>query len=257
MKYISVLLLLVATAVRTNASLGRRQSCSKLHIFGARETTAPPGFGSSATVVDLIQRANPGATAESIIYPAAGGNMYSASVAIGVVSVASQTNSFFQKCPNTTLVIVGYSQGAQIVDDAFCGGPDGASLNTTRESVSPGVSRMVAAIILMGNPRNIPGRVGNVGNATVGGFAARPVGFRCPAFANITRSYCDAADPFCAKGNSSATHQGYGKVYGQDALAFVTQRLGGSLSSDAAKPRQGDALVMMIVSLASIVVFLV
>jgi acetylxylan esterase len=110
MKRIFMLLLLIATAAKAATGLGRRQSCSNLHIFGARETTAPPGFGTSSAVVNMIQRAYPGATTESIIYPAAGGNMYSASVAVGVRAVAGQANSYFQKCPNTTLVVVGYSQ---------------------------------------------------------------------------------------------------------------------------------------------------
>lgn len=107
---------------------------------------------------------------------------------------------------------------------------------------------MVAAIILMGNPRNIPGRVGNIGNATVGGFAARPAGYQCPAFAGIIRSYCDEADPFCAKGNSSATHQGYGQVYGQDALEFVTQKLtmAGISTSDATRRKINGVLAAMI-----------
>ncbi|KAI0447857.1 carbohydrate esterase family 5 protein [Xylaria telfairii] len=251
MKQVSLILLLIA--VTAAVGFGRRESCSNLRIFGARETTAPPGFGTAATVVSLIQRSYPAASAESIIYPAAGGNMYGASVAAGVRAVAAQTSSYFQKCPNTTLVMVGYSQGAQIIDDAFCGGPDGFSLNTTRESVSAGVSRMIAAIILMGNPRHVPGRVGNVGNATLGGFAARPSGYRCPAFANLIRSYCDEADPFCAKGNSSATHQGYGQVYGQDALKFVMRKLSvvGTSMSDATRPRR-DSVLAVTISLALI-----
>ncbi|KAI0541058.1 catalytic core domain of acetyl xylan esterase [Xylaria digitata] len=243
MKGVSLLSLLIATAATAFVGLGRRETCSNLHIFGARETTAPPGFGTAAIAVDIIRGAYPSASTESIIYPAAGGGLYGASVATGVRAVAAQTNSYFQKCPNTTLVVVGYSQGAQIVDDAFCGGPDGSSLNTTRESVSAGVSRMVAAIILMGSPRNVPGRVGNIGNATVGGFAARPFGYQCPAFASIIRSYCDEADPFCAKGNSSATHQGYGQAYGQDALRFVRQKLSSISANDAARPKRDGALI--------------
>ncbi|KAI1422891.1 catalytic core domain of acetyl xylan esterase [Xylaria sp. FL1777] len=245
MKYVYLLLVLVATTAKATFGHRRRESYSNLHIFGARETTAPPGFGTAATVINLIQGAYPAASTESIIYPAAGGNLYGASVAAGVRAVAAQTNSYFQKCPNTTLVVVGYSQGAQIVDDAFCGGPDGFSLNTTRETVSAGVSRKVAAIILMGSPRNIPGRVGNVGNATAGGFAARPPGYQCPAFASIIRSYCDEADLFCAKGNSSATHQSYGQVYGQDALNFVTQKLSGTSASDAMRLKQNSVLITM------------
>ncbi|KAI8954113.1 carbohydrate esterase family 5 protein [Xylaria longipes] len=257
MKHVSLLLLLIADTAAATVGVGRREGCSSLHIFGARETTAPPGFGTAATVVSLIQRSYPGASAESIIYPAVGGNMYAASVAVGVRAVAAQTSSYFQKCPNTTLVMVGYSQGAQIVDDAFCGGPDGFSLNTTRESVSAGVSRMVAAIILMGNPRHVPGRAGNIGNATVGGFAARPFGYQCPAFAAIIRSYCDEADPFCAKGDSSTTHQGYGQVYGQDALEFATQKLAvvGTSISDAARPRR-DGVLALIISLALILLYI-
>ncbi|KAI0098557.1 carbohydrate esterase family 5 protein [Nemania sp. FL0031] len=246
MKNVSFLLLLLAAMANVAFGIGRRQSCSSLHIFGARETTAPPGFGTAATVVDLIKRAYPAATTESIMYPAAGGNLYGASVAAGIRAVAAQTNTYFQSCPNSVMVVVGYSQGAQIVDDAFCGGPDGFSLNTTSESISAGVSRMVAAIIMMGNPRNIPGRVGNIGNATVGGFAARPAGYQCPAFSNIIRSYCDAADPFCAKGNSSATHQGYGQVYGEDALNFVTQKLAtASMSAGDVRLKRNDVLLAM------------
>ncbi|KAI0203812.1 catalytic core domain of acetyl xylan esterase [Astrocystis sublimbata] len=248
MKNIFLTLLLISKTVTTSVGLSRREDCANLHIFGARETTAPPGFGTAATVIRLIQRSFPGSSSESIVYPAAGGNLYAASVAAGVSAVATQTNSYFQTCPNTTLVMVGYSQGAQIVDDAICGGPDGLSLNMTRERVSPGVSRMLAAVIMMGNPRHIPGREGNVGNATVGGFAARPNGFRCSAFETIIRSYCDEPDPFCAKGNSSATHQGYGKVYGQDALDFVSNKLAavGTSRGDAVRPKQNGIFAALL-----------
>ncbi|KAI4864760.1 carbohydrate esterase family 5 protein [Hypoxylon rubiginosum] len=220
MKPIRILLSAILSASATAA-----QSCPNVKVFGARETTAPPGFGSASTVVNLIEQANSGATSESIVYPAAGGNVYAASVTAGVAAVANQTKTFNQMCPESKIVMVGYSQGAQIVDDAFCGGPDGTSLNTTAASISLGVGKMVAAIILMGNPRHVNGLPFNVGNATAGGFAARPVGFQCLAFEDIIAAFCDVDDPFCAKGNSSATHQGYGSVYGQAALAFVQSKL--------------------------------
>ncbi|KAI2473604.1 carbohydrate esterase family 5 protein [Annulohypoxylon bovei var. microspora] len=228
MKLIDIIITTVATASAAEAANVRRQDCPNVHILGARETTAPPGLGSASTVVNLVQQANNGATSESIVYPAAGGNDYASSVSAGVLAVANQTNTFNQMCPDTKIVVVGYSQGAQIVDDAFCGGPDGTSLNTTMALVSSGVSKMVAAIILMGNPRHVNGLPFNVGNATAGGFAARPAGFQCAAFENIIQAYCDAADPFCAKGNSTATHQGYGREYGQAALQFVQSKLGTS-----------------------------
>lgn len=220
-----ILLGAIVTVSGARAGTARRQNCPNYHVFGARETTAPPGFGSASTVVNLVQQANAGGTSEVIEYPAAGGNVYAASVAAGVIAVANQTAAFNQMCPESKIVMVGYSQGAQIIDDAFCGGPDGSSLNTTAASVSTEVGKIIAAIVLMGNPRHVDGLSFNVGNATAGGFAARPVGFRCPAFESRIQAYCDAEDPFCAKGNSSATHQGYGREYGQVALEFVNSKL--------------------------------
>ncbi|KAI1143263.1 carbohydrate esterase family 5 protein [Hypoxylon sp. FL0543] len=236
MNIIGILLSIIITASVAGASTIPRRRCPNVHIFGARDTTASPGFGSASTVVNLVRRANIGVTSEPIVYPAVGGDLYAASVAAGVLAVANQTDAFNQRCPKSKIVMVGYSQGAQIIDDAFCGGPDGPSLNTTGRSVSSGVSKMVAAIILMGDPRHVDGLPFNVGNATAGGFAARPVGFRCPAFEDIIQSYCDADDPFCAKGNSTATHQGYGREYGQAALKFVQSKLKGSTARPSNRP---------------------
>jgi acetylxylan esterase len=98
--------------------LNERQGCPNIHVFGARETTAPPGYGSSDTVVNMILNAYPGATAEAIDYPACGGQAscggvsYSQSVRRGIESVASTVNSFNSRCPDTQLVLVGYSQAS-------------------------------------------------------------------------------------------------------------------------------------------------
>ncbi len=94
----------------------RQSSCPSIHIFGARETTVSPGYGSSLTVVNLIKNAYPGATSEAITYPACGGQSscggvsYGNSAAQGTTAVAQAVNSFHQRCPNTQIVLVGYSQ---------------------------------------------------------------------------------------------------------------------------------------------------
>ena len=95
-----------------SAPLEERQACPNIHIFGARETTAPAGYGSAGTFVNEILNAYPGSTAEAVNYPAAGGTnaQYASSVQQGTVDVASQISAFNQKCPNTKLVVIGYSQ---------------------------------------------------------------------------------------------------------------------------------------------------
>lgn len=55
--------------------LGVTTSCPEVMVLAARETTAPPGFGSTTALVDLVLQAFPGVSAaQSIEYPAAGGN---------------------------------------------------------------------------------------------------------------------------------------------------------------------------------------
>lgn len=103
-------------AVGSALAIEPRQSCPDVHIFGARETTVPPGYGSAGAVVDSIKAAFPGATSEAIEYPACGGQSHCGGVAYGdsarqgTNAVAQAVNSFHQRCPNTQLVLVGYSQ---------------------------------------------------------------------------------------------------------------------------------------------------
>jgi hypothetical protein len=74
-----------ALIASTIAAPLEKRACPNIHVFGARETTAPPGYGSSGTFVNLILNAHPGATSEAIVYPAAGGTnaQYAASVQAG------------------------------------------------------------------------------------------------------------------------------------------------------------------------------
>lgn len=94
----------------------RQTSCPGIHVFGARETTASPGFGSSSTVVNGILSANAGATSEALDYPACGGQSscggasYSQSVQAGFAAAATAVNNFNTQCPDTQIVLVGYSQ---------------------------------------------------------------------------------------------------------------------------------------------------
>lgn len=105
-----------ALAVPLEVDVDKRLDCPSIHIFGARETTASAGYGSSNTVVNEILGAYSGSTAEAISYPACGGQAscggisYSSSVAQGIQAVASAVNSFNSQCPQTKLVLVGYSQ---------------------------------------------------------------------------------------------------------------------------------------------------
>jgi acetylxylan esterase len=103
-------------AEAVDAAILAKRQCPEIHIFGARETTVAPGYGTAGTVVNLVKGAYPGATSEAITYPACGGQascggvQYGDSARQGTNAVASAVNSFNQRCPNTQIVLVGYSQ---------------------------------------------------------------------------------------------------------------------------------------------------
>ncbi|KAI1129404.1 carbohydrate esterase family 5 protein [Nemania abortiva] len=225
MKSTAVLPILAAVAVANPVELEQRQSCPGVYVFGARETTAPAGYGTSAGLVNMVTAAYPGSQSAAITYPACGGQSqcggvsYDSSATQGTAAVVSAVNSLNGRCPNTKIVLIGYSQGGQIMDNALCGGAG--------QTLTGNALAAVKAAIFMGDPHNVAGLPYNVGTCTAGGFAARPSGFQCsPASPSIIKSYCDAADPYCCNGNDANTHQGYVNKYGSQALAFIQSKLG-------------------------------
>lgn len=75
---------------------------------------------------------------------------------------------------------MGYSQGAQITDNAFCGGPDtNQGYSQTSPAFSAAALNQIKAVIEMGNPRYVYGVSYQVGTCRTQGFSARPSGYSC------------------------------------------------------------------------------
>jgi acetylxylan esterase len=98
------------------AEIAERQSCPSIYVFGARETTASPGYGTAGGLVNQVLAAYPGSQASAISYPACGGQSscgglsYDQSAQQGTSAVISAVNSLNSRCPNTQIVLIGYSQ---------------------------------------------------------------------------------------------------------------------------------------------------
>lgn len=177
--FAAVQALLVSGSPLPGQKLQHRQSCPGVHVFGARETTVSPGFGSSATVVNMVTKAYAGATSEAITYPACGGQAscgnisYADSAKQGVSAVVSAVNAFAQQCPTSQIVLVGYSQGGQIMDDALCGGGDTAEgVTSTTVPLSSAAVSQIKAAIFMGDPRFVSGLSYEVGTCKAGGVSS-------------------------------------------------------------------------------------
>lgn len=98
------------------AEIAERQSCPNVYVFGARETTVSPGYGTAGGLVNQVLAAYPGSQASAINYPACGGQAscggvsYDQSATQGTAAVVSAVTSLNSRCPSTKIVLIGYSQ---------------------------------------------------------------------------------------------------------------------------------------------------
>jgi len=116
MKVTAAPLILAGLVAANPVEVQERQSCPKVHIFGARETTVPPGYGTAGGLVNQCLSAFPGSTAEAIQYPACGGQSscggasYDSSASQGTAAVVKAVTALNQRCPSTQIILIGYSQ---------------------------------------------------------------------------------------------------------------------------------------------------
>lgn len=106
-----------------------------------------------------------------------------------VVSMASQ-------CPNTKMVLGGYSQGAAVMgfvtSDVV---PDGVDPATVPKPLQPEVAQHVAAVVLFGVP-----------NVRAMNFLGQPPVVIGPMYAGKTDQLCVPDDPICSDGLEFAAH---------------------------------------------------
>jgi acetylxylan esterase len=170
MKTSAILPILAAgLATASPVELEERQSCPGVYVFGARETTAAAGYGTSKGLVDQVLAAYSGSQSEAIVYPACGGQSscggvsYDSSATQGTAAVVSAVTSLNSRCPSTKIVLIGYSQGGQIMDNALCGGAG--------STLSGNALAAVKAAIFMGDPHYVYGLSYDVGTCRAGGVS--------------------------------------------------------------------------------------
>lgn len=116
MKLTAVAVPLLAGLASSSPLEERQANCPKIHVFGARETTVPQGYGTSQGLVNMVTQAYPGATKEAIVYPACGGQSscggvsYDNSARQGTAAVVKAVTDLNKRCPDTKIVLIGYSQ---------------------------------------------------------------------------------------------------------------------------------------------------
>ncbi|QIX01267.1 hypothetical protein AMS68_006784 [Peltaster fructicola] len=204
-----------------------RATCSGAHVLWARgsyETYA------NSTLLPLVNKiaTTTGGSSSAIIYPATVINAtvssdYDNSVAAGINNTILQIKQYVASCGSSSrVVLVGYSQGGQVMTDTLVGGAfEPAGIDSS-------YWKYITASVVFGDPTfTYPSKYA-AGNATTSGISQRfqndPTEVSLNNnFANTLRSYCTVNDPICAglEFTNAGAHQAEVRDHQAAAQAFV------------------------------------
>ncbi|WP_408633300.1 cutinase family protein [Mycolicibacterium arenosum] len=190
-----------AAALLTSMPVAIAAPCADVEAVFARGTFAPQGFGGigddfvSALRSKLSDKA---VNAYAVVYPA---STDFPTAVDGIRDAADHIEDVATRCPNTKLVLGGYSQGAAVIGfttaNAVPGGVDPAEVP---EPMPAAVADKVAAVVLLGKPD--PEFMDLIGQPPVS------VG---PAYAAKTIELCAPGDPICSDGGDGSAHSSYSR----------------------------------------------
>jgi cutinase len=207
-----------ATVLPIEAATASADSCSDVEVVFARGTTEPagPGFvGQSFTDSLRGQLGDRTVGLYSVDYPAT--DNWPTSV-IGVNDAGAHIRQIAASCPDTSIVLGGFSQGAAVAQlvtaDAAAVPPNSFAYGTTAP-LPTDVADRVDAVALFGKP--------NERFLFLIGQPYVPLG---SAFVSKTIDLCAVNDPICSGGLDPAAHNAYpanGMV--AQAAAFAAGRV--------------------------------
>ncbi|MCW2516315.1 MAG: putative cutinase Cut1 [Mycobacterium sp.] len=173
--------------------------CSDIEVVFARGTGEPPGVGGVGQVFVDSLRSKVGAKTLDVY-----GVQYPATVDFpravdGINDAAAHIQATAARCPNTKIVLGGYSQGAAVAgfvtSDTV---PAGAADSGVTGPMPPAVANHVAAVTLFGKPS--PRFMGMVSEPSI------VIG---PLYAGKTLDSCVPGDPICSDGGDFSLHNAY------------------------------------------------
>jgi len=216
---------LSASAIPTAAPTS---PCAAVHIIAARASTEAPGPGIIGALVTQVQNSSKQTVSTvAVDYPATLTN-YASSSAQGTSATMTLLNNQVKACPSQKIVLVGYSQGAQVIGDAVAGGGGAVGLGPATAPVSAAVANKVVAIVQMGDPRHVPGESFDRGTSVRDGLFPR---LASQQYSSTLQprilSFCDFNDPFCDSGADVEVHLTYLDRDQNTAAQFILTQIGG------------------------------
>ncbi|MGQ4384819.1 cutinase family protein [Streptomyces sp. SAS_270] len=177
-----------------SAPMASAATCTDIDVVAARGTFEPGTLGAIVgdPVFSALQKKLTGKTLSSyaVNYPA---DLSLTSAAQGNADLVNHVDRQAAACPNQRFVLVGYSQGANVVDNSVGISSAGAVVGSPIVATIPGaVEPRVAAVLLFGNP------IRALGKSVTGVYQSRTIDF------------CAKGDPICESGGGDVlAHLGY------------------------------------------------
>jgi cutinase-like protein len=200
--------------------------CPDVQVVFARGTDDPPGVGPTGQA--FIDSLRPRLGAKSLdVYPVDYPATYDFKNAgmDGVRDAGAHVVSMAHDCPNTKMVLGGYSAGAAVMGFVTSAAvPAGIDPASVPKPMDPEVANHVSSVVLYALPSD---KMMNL-------FGAPPVVIG-PLYQAKTIQVCAPADPICSDGGSFDVHKSYSTnapIIDQGA-AFAASRLGGGPGAPA------------------------
>jgi pimeloyl-ACP methyl ester carboxylesterase len=184
------------------ASSVASDGCADLQVIGIRGSGQPAGYGAQVgPVVEAVERvaSATGRSVDSVAleYPALSladsfglalfTGEYDASVRAGADALVAEIGDIATACPGTRFVLVGYSQGAQVIKAALADAPP---------------TERIGGVVLLADPTRDPDQRGiiRLGDPTAeraGAFGAVPLPDH---LRSVAVDVCAAGDGVCERG---------------------------------------------------------
>ncbi|OBF46272.1 cutinase [Mycobacterium sp. 852002-50816_SCH5313054-b] len=199
--------------------------CPDVQVVYARGTGEPPGLGATGQAFADNLRSRVGGKSFDVYpvnYPAS--NDWETGLD-GIRDAGAHVVSMAHDCPNTRMVLSGFSQGAAVMGFVTSAAvPDGVDPATVPKPLDPAVADHVSSVVLFGMP-----------NVRAMNFLNEPPVAIGPLYQPKTIKVCAPEDPVCSDGMNFAAHDTYasdGQMIDKGA-AFAASHLGGNGASPA------------------------
>jgi hypothetical protein len=226
--------------------------CKPFHIFVARGSDEPyPGrLGNLTSNICAAIGGSGDCGYEDVEFPAKssawGQTAWCDSATKGAKSGQDQMKAYSQKCPDSKLIVLGFSQGASVAQDMLGGG--GGPVFACEQDTNPALdatsapgSNVVAAVTFGAVVRS------RDQNFTVGrGVNYDGTSARSPehlqglnAYADVLLDYCHYGDPICAVGSEPQDvneHLNYFLQHNEEVVKWVSGMAKASGDDVSAKP---------------------